>query len=83
MVTLHPRERRDRFDLDDNACLGLKITSKESVQAGEEVVEKLVGGQLDVFIDKPEDCYTMTAIDGDLEIVAAGFDTQGCLERPT
>ena len=46
-------------------------------------MEKLVEGQLDVFIDKPEICHTMTAIDADSEIVAAGFGTQGCLERPT
>ena len=44
MITLLPRESRDRFDLDDNVCLGLDTTSKESVQTGEEVVEKVVGG---------------------------------------
>ena len=64
-------------------CLRLDITSKESVQGGEEVGAKLVGGPLDVLIDKPEICYTVTAIDTEFEIVAAGFDTQGCLERPT
>ena len=54
MITLLPRGTPHRFDLDDTVPLGFDITSKESVQAGEEVVEKLVEGQLDVLIDHPQ-----------------------------
>lgn len=84
MITLLPRESRDRFDLDDNVCWALISHRKsQSIQTGEEVVEKLVGGKLDVLMDNPEFCNTMAAIDTDLKIIAARFDTQGCLERPT
>ena len=83
IITIPPRESRERFDLDDNVCSGLHITSKESVLTAEEAMEKLIGGQLDVLIDNTETYYTMPAINTDFEIFAARFDTQGCLEGPT
>ena len=72
--TLLLRGTRDRLDLDDTVCLGLDITSKESVQTGDEVMNKLARGHLDVLVDNPGICYTMTAMDTDLEIVKAVFD---------
>ena len=74
ITTLHPRRSRDRFDLNDAMCLGLDITSKEAVQIVKEVVDKLASGHLDVLVDNPGICYTMTAIDTDLEMVEAVFD---------
>lgn len=36
ITTLLPRGSQDRFDLEDTMCLGLDVTSKESVHTGEE-----------------------------------------------
>ena len=36
ITTLLPRGSQERFDLEDTMCLGLDITSKESVHTGEE-----------------------------------------------
>ncbi len=72
--TLLLRGSRDRLDLDNTVCLGLDITSKESVQTGEEVLNKLARGHLDVLVDNPGICYTMTVMDTDLEMVKAVFD---------
>ena len=72
--TLLVRGSGDRFDLDDIVCLGLDITSKESGQTGEEVVNKLARGHLDVLVDNAGICYTMIAIDTDFEMGAGVFD---------
>lgn len=71
--TLVLRGRRDRFDLDNTVCLGLDITSKESVPKAEKVVNKLAKGHLHVLVNNPHIHYTMTALDTDFKMVAAVF----------
>ena len=55
-------------------CLGLNSTSKEAVQIVKEVVDKLASSHLDMLVDNPGICYTMTAIYADLGIVEAVLD---------
>ena len=61
-------------DLDDTMGLCLDVMSKESVHIGEEVVDKLARGHLDVLVDSLRICYTMTAIDTHLGIVKGVYD---------
>ena len=74
MTTLFPRGSQDYFGLDDAVCLALVISLKESVHTGKEVVDKLARGHLDVLVDRPRICYTMTAIDTHSEMVKGVCD---------
>ena len=82
MITLPPRESRDRFDLDDNVCWALIPHRKSQSRQGRSLWKTLLEADWTCSWVS-SDFYTMTAIDTDLEIVAAGFDTQGYLERAT
>ncbi|KAI9368959.1 hypothetical protein BJX61DRAFT_521527 [Aspergillus egyptiacus] len=73
LATLLPSESKEHLSSVGITCFELDVTNEESVSALRKAVEE-IGDSLDILINNAGICYTMTAIDTDVQQVQQMFN---------
>ncbi|KAJ9209609.1 hypothetical protein DTO166G4_8781 [Paecilomyces variotii] len=74
LTTVLPWERKEHLTSKGISCYTLDITQDESVRELAKTIQKDFGNSLDILVNNAGICYTMTAIDTDVEEVQKMFD---------
>ncbi|CAG8904558.1 unnamed protein product [Penicillium egyptiacum] len=74
LATVLPWESKDHLSSVGITCLELDVTKDESIRALRKAVEEKIGDRLDILVNNAGICYTMTAIDTDIQEVQKMFD---------
>ncbi|KXG46523.1 Short-chain dehydrogenase/reductase SDR [Penicillium griseofulvum] len=74
LATVLPWESKTHLSSVGITCLELDVTKDESVAALRKAVEEKIGDRLDILVNNAGICYTMTAIDTDVQQVQQMFD---------
>ncbi|KAH0489950.1 hypothetical protein TgHK011_001439 [Trichoderma gracile] len=74
IATVLPNEKSDHLTATGITWFPLDVTDEESVISLKKKIDSLTNGYLDVLVNNAGICYTMTAIDTDVEAVKRMFE---------